>query len=188
MTEQARRAMGVEGAKDQPRFSPFAPAVDQHLAPPSVSPTRFISRVDTRSTVGKKKGPANPTQRGMTNPLRAHPTTPAICVENESSCALAQATPLPTYQQPQHVPQAPQKPMGYVGLAGFPGVQAQSTKVYYSCTCMIVRGVSGNLTFYHLIPCLQSPQDPREQSPRTPKMKKSQCKLCDTVDHVDMGD
>ena len=44
------------------------------------------------------------------------------------------------------------------------------------------------MTFYHVVPCLKSPQDPIEQAPRTPKMKKSQCKVCDVVDHVDMGD
>ena len=32
MTEQARPVMGIEGAKSQPRLSPFALAVDEHLA------------------------------------------------------------------------------------------------------------------------------------------------------------
>ena len=32
MTEQARRAMGIEGAKNQPLLLPFALAVDEPLA------------------------------------------------------------------------------------------------------------------------------------------------------------
>ena len=138
--------------------------------------------------VAKKKGPANPTRSGMTRALPAQPTTPAILVENERPFAVAQATPLTTHQQPQQVPPAPQKPTGYAGFAGFPGVQAQLTKVYCSHTCRMVGGVSGNLTFYHVMPCLKSLQDLIEHAPRTPKMNKSQCKLCDAVDHVDMGD
>ena len=188
MTEQARQAMGIEGAKNQPQLSPFALAVDEHLARRSVNPTGSVRQADTRSTVAKKKGPANPTRSGMTRPLLAQPTTPAICVENERPFAVAQATPLPTHQQPQQVPPASQKSTGYARFAVFQGVQAQSTKVYCSHTCRIVGGVSGNLTFYHVMPCLKSPQDPIEQAPRTPKMKKSQCKLCDAVDHVDMRD
>ena len=83
----------------------------------------------------------------MTSPLMAQPTTPAIRVENNGPFAVAQATPVPTHQQPHQVPQAPQKPTGYAGFAGFPGVQAQSNKVYCSWTSSIVGGVSGNLTF-----------------------------------------
>ena len=70
----------------------------------------------------KKKGPANLTQSGMTRPLLAQPTTPAIRVENERPFAVAQATPLHTEQQPQQVLPAPQKPTGYAGFAGFPEV------------------------------------------------------------------
>ena len=61
MTEQARRAMVIEGAKNQLRLSPFALAVDKHLALQSVSPTGSVRQADTRSTFAKKKGPANPT-------------------------------------------------------------------------------------------------------------------------------
>ena len=188
MTEQARRPMGIEGAKYQPRLSPLALAVNGHLARRSVTPTGSVRQADTMSTVAKKMGPANPTRSGMTRPLPAQPTTPAIHVENERPFAVPQATPLPTYQQPQQVPPAPLKPTGYAGFAGFPGVQAQSTKVYCSHTCRIVGGVSWNLTLYHVMPCLNSPQEPIEQAPRTPKMKKSQGKLCDAVDHLDMRD
>ena len=124
MTEQARWAIGIEGAKNQPRLSLFALAVDGHLAWRSVTPTGSVSQADTRSMVAKKKGPANPTRSGMTRALPAQPTTPAILVENERPFAVAQATPLTTHQQPQQVPPAPQKPTGYAGFAGFPGVQA----------------------------------------------------------------
>ena len=188
MTEQARQTMGIEGAKSLARLLPFTLAVDEHLARRSVSPTGSVRQADTRSTVVKKMRPANPTRSGMTRPLPAQPTTPAIRVENERPFAVAQATPLPTHHQPQQVSPAPQKPTGNEGFAGFPGVQAQSTKVYCSCTCRIVGGVSGNLTFYHVMPFLKSPQDPIEQAPRTPRMKKSQCKVCDAVDHLAMGD
>ena len=120
--------------------------------------------------------------------LPAQPTTPAIRVENERPFAVAQAIPLPIHEQAQQVTPAPQKPTGYAGFAGFPGLEAQSTRGYYSHTRRIVGGVSENLTFYHVMPSLKSPQDAIEQAPRTPKMKKSQCELCDVVDHVDMRD
>ena len=99
MTEQARRAMGIDGAKNQPRLSPFALAVDDHLARRSGSPTGSVRQADTRSTVAKNKRPVNQTRSGMTRPPPAPPPTPAIRVENESHFEVAQATPLPTNQQ-----------------------------------------------------------------------------------------
>ena len=75
-----------------------------------------------------KKGPAKPTSSAMTRPVQTQPTTPAICVENERTSVVAQATPLPTYEQQQQVPLAPEKPQVYTGSGGFPGVQVQLVK------------------------------------------------------------
>ena len=122
-----------------------------------------------------KKGPATPTPRAMTQLVQTQ------------AFAVAQATPLPTYQQPEQGPSALQKPQGYAGWAGFPEGLAQSAKAYCSPTCTMVGRVDAALVYHHVMSYLKGPQGPIEYAPTTSNMKNSQCKLCYTVDHTDMG-
>ena len=75
-----------------------------------------------------------------------------------------------------------------MGFAGFPGVGAQSTKVYCSPTHRIVAGGDGGLLFVHQPPCAKDPQEQIEHVLAIPKMKKSQCKVGGLGDHTDIGD
>ena len=55
MTQQARQAMRIEGAKNPPQLSPFTLAVDEHFARRSFSPTGSVRQADSSSTVAKKQ-------------------------------------------------------------------------------------------------------------------------------------
>ena len=114
MTDQARQTLGIVGAERQPRISPFARTVDEHLAGRSVSPAGSATARDgaPRVAVPKRQGAANTAQKAMTGPLPAQLTTSSVRVETQRAFAVAQATQLPTNTQTTGVPPASQKPRG----------------------------------------------------------------------------